>query len=212
MELNSPICYIFGAGECNLKQFSKTEQDFVIAADGGLATLEKFSVTPDLIVGDFDSLGYVPTGKNVICHPVMKDFTDTALAIDCGVEKGFKNFVVFGALGGRLDHTFANIATVADCSQKGIKVFLAGDGITVTAITDGDLNFSEKHKGIISVFAFGNKAKGVDIKGFKYSLQNADLSPNFPIGVSNEFVGKKSTVSVKNGTLVVMWHESIIIR
>ena len=100
-------CYIIGAG--TITALPIPNDAFVICADGGLAAAARFGVTPDLIVGDFDSLGLVPKGENVFVHPSEKDETDSFLALRLGLERGFRRFVFYGCLGGRLDLTLANI-------------------------------------------------------------------------------------------------------
>ena len=82
-------CYIVGAGDNSGTNFSKEKDEYVIAADGGLATLEKLGIQPDFILGDFDSLGYVPDGKNIEVHKVEKDDTDMMLSVERAVESGY---------------------------------------------------------------------------------------------------------------------------
>ena len=95
------ICYIFGAGEGLPETFIKKEDDLVIAADAGLCSLKKLGVKPDIAVGDFDSLGFLPVCREVIKHPVMKDDTDMLLAVKTGFERGYSRFMLFGGAGGR---------------------------------------------------------------------------------------------------------------
>jgi len=198
------VCYIVGAGDF-YGEIKKKNTDLVIAADAGLIALKKTGVVPDLIVGDFDSLGFVPDGNNVIQHPVMKDDTDTMLAVKTGFERGFDKFVILGGTGKKLSHTFANIQTLSYISQRGGTAFLIGGGYTVTALTNSAISFGDRAKGRISVFCNGRNALGVNENGLLYSLENAELSSDFPLGVSNEFTGVKSSVSVKDGTLIIIW-------
>ena len=103
------ICYIIGASVTDGMYIDKKDGDFIIAADAGLASLEKLGLVADLAVGDFDSLGCIPDFENKICHPAEKDDIDTALALCEGMKRGYRTFVIYGGLGGRLDHTMANI-------------------------------------------------------------------------------------------------------
>lgn len=197
-------CYIFGASKGFDQNFAPKNNDLIIAADGGFKTLQEKNITPGIVLGDFDSLGYVPEGLEVIKHPVKKNDTDTLLAIKTGFEKGYKNFVLYGCTGGRLDHTIANIQSLCYISKKGGNGILYGEDFTATAITDGEIEFSAEQKGVISVFSAETECKGVTIKGLLYETDNALLSCDFPLGVSNEFIGKKAKISVKHGTLIII--------
>ena len=197
------ICYIVGAWHGEDAVIHCRPGDFVIAADGGYQALTKLNLAPDLVVGDFDSLGFVPEGETIIRHPVMKDDTDTMLAARLGLERGYKNFVLTGAVGGRLDHTIANIQTLLFLAGHDARGVLYGDGTVVTAVKNSSLTLMGK--GVISVFCMDGKATGVTEKGLLYALDNATVTSGFPIGVSNEFLDGPATISVKEGTLIVMW-------
>lgn len=197
------ICYIIGAWHGEDAVIRPSADDLVIAADGGYKTLEVLGVKSDLVVGDFDSLGYVPTAEDIVQHPVRKDDTDTLLAIRLGLERGYRSFVIIGALGGRLDHTFANLQTLLFLRDHGAKGLLYGDGFAVTTVTNGSITVTGE--GTLSVFSADPNAKGVTLQNVGYPLENAELTNSFPIGVSNEFIGKPATISVADGTLLVMW-------
>lgn len=198
------ICYIIGAGETP-RLYIKKNNSFIIAADGGFAKLK--DEKPDATVGDFDSLGYTPNTENTKVLPVEKDITDMAYAVRLGEEKGFNTFVLYGGTGGRLDHTFANIALITDLAERGKRAYLIGDGFITTAITDAKIGFSAGKKGIISVFSADERAEGVSLKGLKYGLEDYTLTFANPLGVSNAFTGDKAEISVKKGTLIIMWQE-----
>lgn len=187
------------------KMAAVEEGDLLLAADSGLTHLERRGLVPHLIVGDFDSLGHVPEGDNIIRHPVEKDDTDTMLAIKTGLERGYRNFVLYGCLGGRLDHAYANLQALVFLACQGAAGWLLGNGIAVTAIRNGQLDFAPGHEGVISVFCPGGEARGVTLSGLYYPLRDAVLTSAFPLGVSNRFTGKAASVSVEDGTLLVMW-------
>lgn len=203
------VCYIFGAAQGLPKGFCKGKEDLIIAADAGVLKLEKLGVTPDITVGDFDSLGFEPESGEVIKHPVRKDDTDTLLAVKVGFERGYSNFLLYGCTGKRLDHTLANLQTLSFISQNNGRAFLCGDDFTATAITNGSITFKENAKGYISVFAASGKAEGVSIKGLSYPLENQTLNFDFPLGVSNEFTGSEAEISVSNGTITIIWSGGI---
>lgn len=181
------------------------EGDLVIAADGGLKNTEKFNIKPNYIVGDFDSLGYVPEGSNIIKHPVMKNETDTILAVDVGFNDGYKEFIIYGCLGGRLDQTVASLQTANYVAQNGGNAVFVDESTYATAIKNSSITFSAGCKGTISVFSHSDVSKGVTEEGLLYSLTNETLTSGFPLGVSNEFTGKQATVSVDDGILNIIW-------
>jgi thiamine pyrophosphokinase len=176
----------------------------VIAADGGLRHLGQLALTADVIIGDFDSLGYVPQNANVF--PVERDDTDAMLAVRKGLELGCHRFVLYGALEGpRLDHTVANFQTLQFLADRGAQGFLVGKDTVVTVIKNGSLVLPALQEGIVSVFCMGRDAAGVTIEGLQYPLENGMLSAGFPLGVSNHFVGQEAKISVEDGSLLVLY-------
>ncbi len=198
-------CYIFGALDTAVADFKPQENDLIIAADGGYSTLKKLNKKPDLVVGDFDSLGEAPENEKIIKHPVKKDDTDTLLAVKIGLEKGYKTFVIYGAIGGRLDHTVASIQTATFVAENGGIAYIYDGNYTITAIKNSSIKFKDNAKGYISIFGLSGVAKGVTIDGLLYTLDNAEITPHFPIGVSNEFINKESEISVKDGVLTIIF-------
>ena len=197
------ICYIIGAWHGEDACIQPRVGDFVIAADGGYAALQALGVTADLVVGDFDSLGYVPQAEEVVQHPVMKDDTDMMLAVKLGLDRGYRNFVLTGSVGGRLDHTLANLQTLMYLAQQGARGILYGEGTVITVLKDGSLTLTGE--GVLSVFCLSGEARGVTEQGLLYGLDNAVMVSGYPIGVSNEFTGVPATISVTDGTLIILW-------
>lgn len=199
-----PLCVIVGAMEPGAVPPPRPG-DLLLAADQGAAHLARLGYMPDLIVGDFDSLGRVPEGDNIIRHPVEKDDTDSMLAIKTGLARGYREFLLYGCLGGRLDHAYANLQSLAFLARHGARGWLLGRGTVATAFRNGRLDFTPGHSGTISVFCPDGTAKGVDLAGLHYPLRDAVLDSSFPLGVSNQFTGEAAVVSVRDGTLLVMW-------
>ena len=148
------VCYIVASMKTQYK-IDKKPGDCVIAADGGYG--QDCGCAPDFVVGDFDSLGYVPKGDGVQVHPKQKDDTDMMLAVKLGLSKGYDEFVLLGGIGGRLDHTLANVQTLAYLYSQGAKAVLRSEKTDVYFVgakekEAGILTFDEKTKGILSVF------------------------------------------------------------
>lgn len=197
-------CVIFGAGKYDSFPPFVPEGALVIAADAGLKKCEEYGISPDMVLGDFDSLGSVPDAGNVVLLPVEKDVTDTFAAVEAGQKAGCNSFFIYGGMGGRPDHSAANYALCASLSRDGIHCSLFGDGYEVTAVTNGKTELHGSVGDTVSVFSFTEKSIGVTYTGLKYSLNGAVLDCFFALGVSNEFSEEQATVEVKNGTLLVM--------
>lgn len=202
--MKQDICHIVGAGEFDAQSFCPGPGDFVIAADAGYRSLMERNLTPHLVVGDFDSLGKIPEGDQVIRLPVEKDDTDMMAALRLGVERGFREFRLWGGTGGRMDHTLANLQSLVWLSQRGCRGRLMDRNWTAFAVTDGTLRFGAAHRGTVSVFCVGDRAAGVWLRGLKYPLEDAVLTCDFPLGVSNAFTGVESSITVGQGTLLVI--------
>lgn len=199
-------CYIIGAGDVTDPHITATTDDLIICADGGYKYKDLLGRECDLVVGDFDSLGRVPETENRIVAPKEKDETDMMLAVMQGYDKGYRNFVILGALGGeRSDHSVANIQLLHYIASKGGKgTVIHGDEI-FTAFKNDSLILGAELKGYISVFSLADESRGVTIKNLKYTLENASLNSYIPVGVSNEFTGQESLIEVKDGVLLVVY-------
>ena len=174
-----------------------------IAADGGLRHTQALGIAPDVILGDFDSLGYVPADSRVF--PVEKDDTDAMLAVRLGLERGCDWFEFYGALDGpRLDHTVANFQTLAYLATHGARGVLIGKDYIATVLKEETIAFPETAGGILSLFCLGASAE-VTIEGLHYPLEKGTLTPDFPLGVSNHFVGKPARITVHDGLVLALW-------
>ena len=197
-------CIIFCAAEFDRLLRPLGAEDYVIAADGGLKHTRRWNITPDGILGDFDSLGFIPEGANVF--PVEKDDTDAMLAVRKGLELGYREFYLYGSLDGpRLDHTVANFQTLQFLADRGAWGYLIGKEYLVTVVKNGKLAFPAGCTGTVSVFCMGTDAEGVTLKGLHYPLTEGTLTAGFPLGVSNHFTGSAAEISVRTGSLLVLW-------
>lgn len=196
------ICHIIGGGEFYPEHFHYCENDFIIAADAGYEFLKNMGITPNMTIGDFDSLGYVPSVERIVL-PTIKDDTDTGYAAKWAYEKGFRRFELHGCTGGRVDHTFANVQTAAMLSRLGCGVCIHDRDTAYYAVSSAEIRFDASSKGTVSVFAHGENAV-VSIKGLEYELDHATLDPFFPLGVSNSFKNQPSVITVHSGTALIV--------
>lgn len=199
------VCYVVGGRGIETFGFLPKEGDFIIAADKGYRYLKDAGYTPHLVVGDFDSLGEIPNHDNIIKLPEQKEDTDTFFALKQGLNKGYDTFIIHGGMGGRPDHTQANIQSMAFLAQEGKIGYLLGEGMAVTAIKNSSFTFRGKNKGLISIFSHSDTSFGVSAFGFLYPMSDLSLSNTFPLGVSNEFRADFCGIKVTDGTLIIMW-------
>lgn len=197
-------CIVFCAAEFDRLACPIEPEDYVIAADGGLQHTQALGIEPQEILGDFDSLGYIPQDARVF--PVEKDDTDAMLAARRGLALGFREFLYYGSLDGkRLDHTVANYQTLQYLADHGARGYLVGQDFLVTVVKEGRIFFPEGTEGLLSVFCLGADARGVSLRGLYYPLEGGTLTAGFPLGVSNHFTGAPAEISLEAGSLLVMW-------
>ena len=169
--------------------------DFIIAVDGGFAPLDRLGVAPDMAIGDFDS------------HPVNKDASDMELALQRAANYRHTDIYVYGGIGGRLDHTLANLQLFAAYSERGFYVTGIAEGFAIRCVTGPDVFTlpDNVEKGTVSVFAANDRAEGVIERGLEYSLDDEPLTNRTSLGLSNELIGQEATIAVESGTLYVFY-------
>ena len=199
-------CIIFSAAD--IREYDKIyserrADDFIIAADGGLRHTQKLGLTPHIVMGDMDSVKGQTVPDGAILFPAQKDDTDTMLAIKQGLEMGYRSFVIYGGLGGRLDHTVANIQALSYLLGEGAEGTLIDATHKVFLLRNGRVALDEPYH-YISIFAYGGVCRGVTLKGVQYPLNRATLTPDFPLGASNQQKGEKALIQVEDGTLLLI--------
>lgn len=198
-------CVIVSAGDFTSADYHPREGDLIIAADGGYEYLKAMGITPDLCIGDFDSLGYTPDNCPIRILPVEKDCTDTDAAIRLGLLENCDEFLLLGMLGGsRLSHTLANLQTLTLLAEKHLPHKLAGGGVTVRALAKTDTVYFEEADDLhVSVLAITDTAE-VTLEGLYYNGKSLQLSNRFPLGVSNSTVARPALVRCEDGILLVI--------
>lgn len=214
-------CIMMCAGEYHPMEIRVRPDDFVIAVDGGLSGLIRQGIRPDFLLGDFDSLRpgdteimkrYREMGESSFLQlPVEKDDTDTMAAAKLGIEKGYTEFLIYGGLGARLDHTMANIQTLAWILRHGGQGWLLDRETSVTVIGEGRFVIPESFEGTVSLFSLDTELRDVSIRGMKYNLENAAVRNDFPLGCSNETLpGIQGEIEIGEGTALVVLTENLI--
>ena len=197
---------IAGSPETNSKFIKSTvrENDFVICADKGYHYAKNAGITPNIVVGDFDSLNDSITDKcEIITLNPIKDDTDTIHSIDIAIERGYTEFTIIGALGGRIDHSFANISALEYIHKKGASGVLLSEKERVEYLTQGEYSYSYNGK-TFSLFPFGCNEVCVSYEGVFYPLDKYTIKSFIPLGVSNVFTEEKSKINIYDGNAILI--------
>ena len=207
MTVQSGKCVILAArwlGE-EAAFLSPGEGDLLLCADAGYVRARAFGWTPALTIGDWDSL---PLGTEVQgprrTVPAHKDDTDTVLCVQEGRARGYRHFRVGGGLGGRLDHTLANLQLAADCALRGESLWLCDTLNRVTVLAPGEYILPRMPDRKLSLLAFSEHVRGVTLRGTEWELTDAELHSRVPLGVSNEWRADAARLSFREGLLLFL--------
>ena len=180
------------------------EDDFLIYCDSGLKHQEALGKRPDLIIGDFDSHERPVTDIETIVLPTVKDDTDTVYAVKVGIERGFEDFLLIGVVGGRFDHTMANVYSLVYLDEKGKNAVIADDFSLMRIVSRSTAEISPNWR-FFSLVNLDGSAHGVTIRNAKYELDNAEIFCSYQYAVSNEpLPNQKAAVSVREGRLLLI--------
>lgn len=198
-------CFIIAGGDFDGFFDEICENDLVITADKGFRFAEKENIRIDYAIGDFDSTDR-PDFKNIIALNPIKDFTDTVAAIRLAMEKGYRDIIIYGGLGGRESHTISNIKTLLHYKKKGVNISLKARGKEIFVI---DSDFSYKFKGYdfyVSIFALDQESI-LSIDGLAYELDSYKMSLDDSLGVSNQTKGSDFKISLDAGYLLIIFED-----
>lgn len=183
--------------------------DYVICADGGLEKAKKYGIRPDIIIGDFDSVNStllkeyqdkIPIEK----FPADKDYTDMELALEFAISKGYKDIVLTGASGSRLDHTMANVMLMERYYKEGIHITIIDNNNELQIITDhADLTIDYKEGYFVSIIPLTESIEGLNLEGFKYNLNNVSVQRGSTLCISNQIAVSKGRITLRKGNAIV---------
>lgn len=191
-----------------LKSVSR-KVDFIVCADGGTNYISKVNIVPNLVVGDLDSINDevldIINSKNIPLkkYNPHKDYTDTELAMDYLIEKGFDEIIFMGVTGTRIDHTLANILLLDKLLKKGVKGIIIDDK-NVIYIVDDELVLDREEETFVSVIPITTSGARVTLKGFEYELDKFDINFSSTIGISNRILSDKGYIKIEAGTCLVI--------
>lgn len=213
LEINKR-CVIFSAAPiddyASIMHIVHAEQDYIICADAGYLHAQKMNITPNIVVGDFDSyIQPIDSKIEVLQYCTQKDDTDTMIAIKLALEKGFSNICLIGAIGGEYGHSYANIQAMHYIVNRGSDVVCYADDSIFRVVKNNSIRLNKKDGTHLSVFSYSDISYGVGIQGTKYTLDKAVLTSDFPLGVSNEIIEDTALVSVKTGSLLIVTNKKL---
>lgn len=201
---------ISGGRQVSKELIEKYLDRFIIVADGGARLLMKYRLGADILLGDLDSIGeealtYIKEHEiEVKKFPAKKDFTDTELALSYLVDEGYKDIVILGALGTRLDHELANLMNLKKLQKKGIRAKIEDDYNEVIYVEEGSYDFEKTNKKYFSLINAGDRMN-FTTKGLYYEVEDLEINAENPSrGVSNEMVGEKANIKINSGSAFII--------
>ena len=178
--------------------------DYYVYCDCGLKHQESLGVRPDLVIGDFDSHAKPQDPHNVIVLPVVKDDTDTIFAVKEGIRRGYEDFLLVGATGGRQDHNLGNIYALLMLKNAGKSAVIVDDWSEMSIIAAGETVRVKRGWRFFSLLNISGVARGISITGAKYELNNGEILPDYQYGISNEVTSDESVITLAEGNLLLV--------
>lgn len=201
---------ISGGRQVSKELIEKYIDRFIIVADGGARLLKKYDFQANLLLGDLDSIGdealsYVEkNGIEIKKFPAKKDFTDTELALSYLVDEGYRDIIILGALGTRLDHELANLLNLKKLYKNGIRAKIEDDYNEVIYVEEGSYDFEKTNKKYFSLISASDKLN-FSTKGLYYEVENLVIDFNNPSrAVSNEMISNKATIKINYGSAFII--------
>jgi thiamine pyrophosphokinase len=210
-------CVVVGGAPINCYERARgfiKNDDFVIYCDSGLKHLEGLGASPSLIVGDWDSHDDPHMDVETITLPVAKDDTDTVYAVRQGMSRGFREFLLIGAVGARLDHTLVNVYILTILENRGCHGMIIDDYSEMELVSScgnedgtsrpGCASVEDKYP-FFSLVALEGDARGVSIRDAKFGLEDGTIGPGYQYATSNEVLpGKSAEITVEDGRLLLI--------
>jgi len=198
------------------EKIARMENCLIICCDGGARHFQYLGIKPDVIIGDMDSIdpallaNYSIQGIKIIKYPANKDFTDTELALDYALGLKPDSIFIWGALGGRIDHTLANVFLLCKGQEKGIRTYLL-DEYGEAFVLDKEATFVNETGKTISLLALSPEVTGITLSGFLYPLKEGTLIMGESRGISNIITDARASISVRQGKLLIVkyWQKDI---
>ncbi len=203
---------IFSGGNClSLDVFKKFLPDdlYIICADSGAVFCEKFGLSANLIVGDFDSSEFrnvtslnCANGAEITKLNPQKDDTDTEFAITCALDRGYKKIFLAGGIGSRMDHTLANVFLMEKCAKYDCEMIVFNENNIMHYVSSDSIKIRKNEFKYISILPLEDAV--VSNQGFKYPLNCTLMHRCSSLGISNELNTDTGTITVHSGSVLVI--------
>jgi thiamine pyrophosphokinase len=190
-------------------QIRKMGKCLIICCDGGARHMLNTGTKPDVIIGDMDSINFAQLAEysrekiKIITYPANKDFTDTELALDYALGLKPQKISILCALGGRIDHTLANLFLLCRAQEKGIETFLI-DEYCEAFLLSKETSFANEKGKTVSLLALTPKVTGITLSGFAYPLEKGTLKMGDSRGISNVIRDTRAGIKIEKGKLLVI--------
>jgi thiamine pyrophosphokinase len=195
---------------------SLQSSDLIIAADGGTHHCESLRITPNVIIGDFDSLDsskiidYRQAGVEIIQYPIQKDETDLELVLEYTLKRGVTEIFIIGALGARWDMTLANILLTAHPKFSSLKIRLLDGSQELVLLRGGEqIDIQGRPGYLLSLIPIARDAHGITTHGLEYPLIDETLYFGSSRGVSNVFLQDHARIIVREGVLLCVLNREV---
>lgn len=196
-------CLIISGGEFD--NYIPAPADYVIACDKGYEHALKLGISPDIVIGDLDSVTVpIPQEMKTIALPTAKDDTDTSFAVKYAISLGYDDITLICALGGRVDHAYSNTQTLCAAARQGAAACILSTDTVIHAVCGSSVSLKKRDGWAFSVFSATDTCSGVTITGAEYNVENIDMYNTYPIGQSNGWASDEARISCLEGTLLVI--------
>jgi len=183
------------------------EEDLIIAADSGWHNAQRLGVKPQVLLGDFDSIGTgeLPDVVEILQVPAEKDQTDTELAIETALKEGCSDLVFLGATGSRLDHSLGNIFLLEGLLKQGIHAEIVNENNRLYLKNRSFILYRNTTCGdFLSLLPLSETVEEVTLTGFKYPVEQLTFYRERTLGISNEITEEEAKVEFLRGTFIVV--------
>jgi len=185
------------------------DYDYILCADGGLRHAQFLGITPDAIIGDFDSISKeslkLVHKLNIPMYrfPIEKNETDTELALKFMLEKGYKNITLIGATGSRIDHTLANMFLLRNLLPYNAVGKIVNNN-NIIYLVNNKIKLTKKDGYYISIIPISTDGVIVSLEGFYYPLKNEGIPFGSTLGISNKIIGEQGIIRIKKGEAIII--------
>lgn len=185
--------------------------DHIICVDGGAKYAAALGITPQIIIGDLDSVDrmelaeFIKKGTVVKEYSADKDDTDTTLALKEALVTNPDEIIILGAIGTRMDHTLSNMHLLLKAMQSGVSAHIINECNEISLVTPDTHVVVEGEPGdVFSLLPLTEKVSGINVQGARWPLKDAIFYIGNSYGVSNQLSLNRAEISISTGMLLLI--------